>query len=78
MYLALFRRDHGPSSLSLDASTGGDCCGIAVADAVTVGNLIEPVFCFNGTYLYRFEQDIVSRIARHISDELDELDLMVA
>ena len=61
--LDLLRADHRPAALGLDAAHVRVRRGIAVAHAVAVRHLEEPVAGGDGADLHRLEQDIEARLA---------------
>jgi hypothetical protein len=65
MDIAFLGADHGPAAFRLDAAHTGHRAGHGMAHAVAMRYLVEPVPRGHRPNLYRFEEDIVTRIARH-------------
>ena len=68
--LHLLGADDSPSSLRLDAAHHGMRRRIAVAHAVAVRHLEEPVARGHGPELDGLEQNVVARVARHYANML--------
>ncbi len=65
MNFRLLAADDAPAALGLDRPHDGERGRVAVAHAVAMRHLVEAVLGGDRADLYRLEQDVVSRIARH-------------
>src|SRR5262245_14245516 len=67
MHLRLLGTDHRPSAFGLDPAHGRFRIRPHMAEAIAVRHLIEPVLRCLRPDLDRLEQNVVTRIARHIA-----------
>ena len=66
MNVALFGAHHRPAAFGLDPTHHRHGCGMGASHAVAMRRLIKAVAGRHRPDLYRFEQDIVLGITRHL------------